>query len=107
VILCDTNFWLALSLSKHIHHSAVRDWLETIEEPLSVLFCRATQQSFLRLLTNASVLSPYGNPPLSNREAWSVYEKLLSDDRVDWVEEPDGVESLWKGLAMRPTASPG
>ncbi|MGH9333577.1 MAG: TA system VapC family ribonuclease toxin, partial [Vicinamibacteria bacterium] len=54
--LCDSNVWLALALSKHVHHAPARDWLETIEEPASVLFCRATQQSFLRLLTNSSVL---------------------------------------------------
>lgn len=106
MILCDGNVWLALALSRHGHHTVVREWLETIEEPISVFFCRATQQSFLRLLTNASVLSPYGNPPLTNREAWSIYETFLDDDRIDWAEEPEGVEPLWKELAGRPTASP-
>jgi predicted nucleic acid-binding protein len=45
--LCDSNVWLALALSGHAHHSVTRDWLEGIDEPASVLFCRATQQSFL------------------------------------------------------------
>ncbi len=73
----------------------------------SVLFCRATQQSFLRLLTNASVLRPYGNPPLTNREAWSACEALLTDDRIDFrAAEPAGLEPLWKELATRGTASP-
>jgi uncharacterized protein len=49
---------LALALSKHAHHTVARDWLETVEEPASVVFCRPTQQAFLRLLTNASVLGP-------------------------------------------------
>lgn len=72
-----------------------------------MLFCRATQKTFLRLLTNASVLRPYGNPPLTNREAWSVYEALLTDDRFAFqADEPAGVEPLWKEHAVRGTASP-
>ena len=105
--LCDSNIWLALALSKHVHHTAAREWLETVEEPASVFFCRPTQQAFLRLLTNASVLAPYGNPPLTNREAWSAYEAFLSDDRIAFqANEPVGVEPLWKQLAARGTASP-
>lgn len=107
MILCDSNIWLALALSKHGHHLAAREWLDTIQEPASVLFCRATQQTLLRLLTNASILKPYGNPPLTNHQAWSVYEALLSDDRIIFqADEPQGVESLWKQLATRGTASP-
>lgn len=84
-----------------------RDWLETVEETASVIFCRATQQSFLRLLTNASVLGPFGNPPLTNLQAWSAYEALLADDRIVLrAEEPAGVDLLWKELALRETASP-
>jgi toxin-antitoxin system PIN domain toxin len=105
--LCDSNVWLALALSKHVHHTAAREWLETVEEPASVFFCRPTQQAFLRLLTNASVLAPYGNPPLTNREAWSAYEAFLSDDRIAFqANEPVGAEPLWKQLAVRGTASP-
>lgn len=105
--LCDSNVWLALALSKHTHHTAAREWLETVEEPASVFFCRATQQSFLRLLTDASVLAPYGNPPLTNREAWSAYEAFLADDRITYrADEPVGVQPIWKQLAMRRTASP-
>lgn len=107
MVLCDSNVWLALALSKHIHHVAARKWLETVDEPRSVLFCRSTQQTFLRLLSNASVLRPYGNPPLTNRQAWRAYEALLTDDRVVLrVEEPAGLETRWKRYAMRNTASP-
>ncbi|HKH45633.1 MAG TPA: TA system VapC family ribonuclease toxin [Thermoanaerobaculia bacterium] len=107
MVLCDSNVWLALALSKHSHHIAARKWLETVEEPASILFCRATQQTFLRLLTNASVLGSYGNPPLTNRQAWSAYEALLDDDRIAFrADEPAGVEPLWKELAVRETASP-
>jgi uncharacterized protein len=107
VLLCDSNVWLALALSKHIHHTAAREWLDTIQEPAALLICRATQQTFLRLLTNASVLAPYGNPPLTNREAWSIYEALLTDDRIIFhADEPEGLEPLWKAFAVRGTVSP-
>jgi uncharacterized protein len=105
--LCDANVWLALSLSDHVHHDVASDWLETVEEPASVLFCRVTQQALLRLLTNAAVLAPYGNRPLTNKEAWAVYEALAADDRiVVRADEPPGLESRWKDLAVRSAASP-
>lgn len=107
VMICDSNVWLALALSKHLHHTAARNWLDTIQEPAALLICRATQQSLLRLLTNAAVLAPYGNPPLTNREAWSTYESFVADDRIVFQsEEPEGLESLWKTFAVRGTASP-
>jgi predicted nucleic acid-binding protein len=84
---------LALALSRHVHHAGSRDWLDTIAEPASLLLCRATQQTFLRLITNVSVLAPYGNPPLTNRQAWSAYEALLADDRIVFqAREPPGLE---------------
>ena len=85
--LCDSNIWLALALSGHIHHAAARDWLGTVDEPGSILFCRATQQTFLRLLTNPAVLAPYGNPPLTNSQAWVAYQALVSDDRIALVRD--------------------
>ena len=105
--LCDSNVWLALALSRHVHHAGARDWLETIAEPASVLFCRATQQTFLRLLTNTAVLAPYGNPPLTNQEAGRAYEALLADDRIIFrAEEPAELDLHWKEFALRDTASP-
>jgi uncharacterized protein len=105
VFLCDSNIWLALALSKHVHHTAARDWLESTKATASVFFCRVTQQALLRLLTNSSVLGPYGNPPLTNRQAWSAYEAFLADDRIAFQDEPSGIEPLWKALAVRGSAS--
>jgi toxin-antitoxin system PIN domain toxin len=96
---------LALALSKHKFHSAAQTWLES-QGPRQAFFCRATQQSFLRLLTTTAVFAPYRIPPLSNRAAWSVYESLLADERISWIEEPNGLEASWKRLAGGPKASP-
>jgi toxin-antitoxin system PIN domain toxin len=107
VNLCDVNLWLALTLSGHFHAAAARRWFDQVAGPGSVLFCRVTQQAYLRLLTNAAVLAPYGNPPLSNREAWAAYEALLADDRVMLqADEPPGIEARWRELTLRDTASP-
>jgi len=60
----------------------------------------------LRLLTTKAVLAPYRTRPLSNKAAWSVYESLRADRRIGWAEEPDGLESAWKGFAGVSSASP-
>lgn len=107
MILCDSNIWLALVLSRHVHHSAARRWFEAVDDRSAVFFCRATQQTLLRLLTNAAVLRPYGDPPLTNQQAWEAYEALLADDRIAFRrEEPTGIEVQWKRFAIRDTASP-
>ena len=91
--LCDGNVWLALALSGHVHQPAAREWLDSIEEPEPVLFCRATQQSLLRLLTTAAVLAPYENPPLTNDEARAAYEAFAADDRIALAaKEPAGLQ---------------
>lgn len=107
MILCDVNVWLALALSRHRHHAAARSWLETVQEPESLAFCRATQQGLLRLLTTEAVLRPYGNPPLGNRQAWDVYRGFLADDRIVFAAgEPPGLETAWHRLAAGDAAAP-
>lgn len=107
MILCDGNVWLALTLSGHAHHATTAAWLATVEEPVSVCFCRATQQTLLRLLTHAAVLRPYGNPPLTNAAAWEAYEAFVADDRIVLRDtEPPGLEAVWQRFAARDTASP-
>lgn len=107
MILCDVNVWLALALSDHTHHRTATAWLDGVDQPASILFCRATQQGLLRLLTNEAVLRPYGNPPLSNNEAWAVYRAFLDDERVILrVDEPPRLEPLWRQLATTDKPSP-
>ncbi|MBO0699123.1 MAG: hypothetical protein J2P46_12070 [Zavarzinella sp.] len=103
--LVDSNVWLALTLSKHVLHPAARAWMEGVDRR-EAAFCRATQQSFLRLLTTAAVLAPYGVPPLTNSAAWSAYESFRGDERVDWLAEPPDLEGHWKKFARGPNPSP-
>ena len=55
--LADSNIWLALALSKHEFHAAARAWLAG-EASRRSPFCRATQQSFLRLLDHQRGVGP-------------------------------------------------
>lgn len=104
--LVDSNVWLALALSGHAFHPSAAAWFGAETQPGAVLFCRATQQSFLRLLTTEAVFSRYGIPPLRNIDAWAIYEGFLADARVAFSAETNGVDAIWKRLAMRKTASP-
>lgn len=106
MVLADSNVWLALALSGHVLHAPVQAWMAHRPAQEQVCFCRATQQSFLRLLTTRAVLAPYGLPPLTNKAAWSVYEGFRADRRIAWADEPRGLDSQWHRLAGASTASP-
>jgi toxin-antitoxin system PIN domain toxin len=106
MLLADNNVWLALALSKHHFHDVVRDWFAGLKSRDVVCFCRATQQSFLRLLTTREVTEPYAVPPLTNAEAWSTYESFLANKRVSFTNEPANLEDYWKSFAAQPQASP-
>ncbi|MDP1589799.1 MAG: hypothetical protein Q8M07_18745, partial [Prosthecobacter sp.] len=47
-----------------------------------------------------------GIPPLSNKDAWAVYEAFIADDRIVFQPEPPGVGVIWKKFAARRTSSP-
>jgi uncharacterized protein len=104
--LADTNLWLALALSKHKFHSDAHAWLATMTRPQEVVFCRSTQQSFLRLLTTEAMFKAYGLRPFSNQEAWALYKSFLANQHIGYAQEPDGLEAQWETLASRQTASP-
>lgn len=105
--LPDTNVWLALTLSGHPHHEPARAWLDATGDADDVVFCRATQQSLLRLLTTSAVFVPLGGPPLTNREAWAVADALLADVRISLVSvEPPGAPALWRAYSSSASASP-
>jgi toxin-antitoxin system PIN domain toxin len=105
-MLVDTNVWVAISITTHPSHRLARDWFAAQKEKAAVFFCRATQQSFLRLITTEIVMRSNGVPPLSNENAWAIYETYISDSRVSFLDEPKGVQQVWQALAVRAKASP-
>ena len=104
--LADSNIWLALTLSKHIFHATTQAWLAAHPKSAKILFCRSTQQSYLRLLTTRAIVAPFGVPPLTNDDALLAYQGWMANSRIDYVDEPVGVEVIWKKLAQRNSASP-
>lgn len=103
--LCDTNIWVALAIGEHVHNALTSAWLDSVDEPASVLFCRSTQQSFLRLLTVPAITAHYRFGPLSNADAWSSYRELIADERISFQAEPAGIEQQWRSFSDRGMSS--
>lgn len=101
--LCDTNVFIALAVEQHAYHCLAARWFGNLGNEDTAAFCRATQNSFLRLLTR-KIAENYS--PLTNFQAWRVYDQLCSDDAVTFIPEPVGIELFWRKLASHSTASP-
>jgi uncharacterized protein len=65
MLLLDVNVWLALTFDSHVHHPAAKTWFDGLADELC-LFCRISQQGFLRLSTNPKV---FGSHALTMAEA--------------------------------------
>jgi len=87
----------------HVHHFVANDWFESLEPDVRLCFCRLTQLGFLRLLTAEAVM---GERVMHQADAWAVYDRLLADDRIDFVEEPPGLERRFRVLTRSRQASP-
>lgn len=92
----DINVWLALAYGGHRHHPIAGAWFEKLDVEQAI-FCRITQLGFLRLLTNSAVM---GEEIKNQREAWAIYDRLRSDERVSLYAElePDRIEAEWRAL---------
>jgi len=44
--------------------------------------------------------------PVSNREAWSVLDRLMDDECIGLVPEPDDLASTWRLLSSSDQSSP-
>ncbi len=100
--LCDVNCLLAFCYDRHMHHSNAITWLESQDE-LSVVICRITQLSLLRLLTNASVM---GNDVCNLEQAWIIYDTLMGDERFDFSTEPMDLEQHLRRYTVGGRVSP-
>ena len=99
----DVNVWLALTLDTHDHFSVATAWLESLSLPLELVFCRFTQLSLLRLLTQRSVAGP---ATLSQRQAWVAYDRWLKRGGAVFMDEPLGLEVEFRALANQGQPAP-
>ena len=105
--LLDTNTWIALTVETHPQHAAAYSWY--LAEPMTagdLLFCRATETSFLRLITQVQVMKACGLVPLTNAQAVAFLESVYRDPAVSCAVEPMGMREIWLQLAGVPVASP-
>ncbi|MBN2439960.1 MAG: PIN domain-containing protein [Spirochaetales bacterium] len=102
MFLPDINIWLSLIFEVHAHHNIVQSWFDEAEDNCCVM-CRMTQQGLLRLSTNPSL---FGKESITMAKAWEVYDKLLHDPRIFFMNEPEGLESLWRIYTLHLTYSP-
>lgn len=104
--LFDTNVWLAAVFTSHPFHQPAQQKLQQATPAEPAVFCRATQQSFLRLASTPTLLKAYGATGLTNRGALVALGALLALPQVCERDEPPGTPALWHRLASYDTASP-
>ena len=104
--LFDTNVWLAAVFTTHPFHPQAQRSLQQATPAVPAVFCRSTQQSFLRLTSTPALLKAYGAQGLTNCDALVALDALLALPQVCEREEPAGTLALWRRLASRDTASP-
>ncbi len=104
--LFDTSVWIAAVFTSHPFHLPAQKNLQQAASAEPAVFCRATQQSFLRLASTPALLKAYGATGLTNRDALVALGALLALPQVCEREESPGALALWHRLASRDTASP-
>jgi len=100
----DINVWVALTYERHVHHVSAREWFARLAPTARLFFCRITQLGLLRLLTSAVVMGP--DAAKSQQEAWKAYDRWLGDHRVEFLEEPGGLEAALRALTRSSQVSP-
>jgi toxin-antitoxin system PIN domain toxin len=97
MLLPDINVWLAIAFNSHSHFVVANAWY-TGRPGERCFFCRWTQQGFLRLATNSAI---FKQDAVSLRNAWRMYDKMLSDPRIAFADEPEGLEVIWREYTHR------
>lgn len=104
--LFDTNIWIAAVFTTHPCHALAQQALQLATPEYPAVFCRATQQSFLRLASTPAILKVYGAQGLTNRDALLALDALQALPQCSQRDETPGVFALWRTFATRHTASP-
>jgi toxin-antitoxin system PIN domain toxin len=104
--LLDSNVWMAAAFAKHPAHAVARRVLRTASAEEPALWCRATQQSFLRLACTPAITRAYGVPKASNGDAWAALQTFLALPQVDVIEEPPELGRTWCQLGAIEQAAP-
>jgi toxin-antitoxin system PIN domain toxin len=105
--LIDANVWIAVSFAEHDHHALAKRFIAETSPECQALLCRATEQSWLRLLTTPALHRRYDSQPVSNQDALRMLSDALQLPNIRLIEEePAAIRPLWHRLAAIPNASP-
>ncbi len=104
--LFDTSVWIAALFEAHPFHNVAQQALVSATALQPAVFCRATEQSFLRLITTPALQKIYGADGLSNAEAILALETLQALPQVCVRGESPELTNIWFQLATRNSASP-
>jgi toxin-antitoxin system PIN domain toxin len=94
--------WLALAHSVHPHHRSAIAWGESLDPQSSFYFCRLSQLSLLRLLTNSSAM---GDDVATQAGAWHIYDLFYENGRTFFADEPKNVEDVLRKRTMKGESS--
>lgn len=95
--LPDVNVWVALAFTAHSRYRSARTWFDRTTGPCH--FCRVTQLGFLRIVNNPVAIP---NLAVSQDEAWRLYDHFLAQARIDFANEPGGLDLLWRQWTQLP-----
>ena len=102
-LFVDANVWIPILVENHAHHKRAWQWWTTIADREAV-WCRMTQMSVLRLLTNSIVMH---GTPLSLAESWSVWQRVEQDPRTSFYDvEPAGIAGGWSARIQGRATTP-
>ncbi len=88
-------------------HVAATTFLRGCTARRRAIFCRATEQGFLRLLTTDALQRTYVQRRITNADALSTLHALVKLPQVGVVDaEPHGVRKRWHALAALPASAP-
>lgn len=104
--LLDSNVWLAAAFAEHPAHAVSRRVLCSASADEPALWCRATQQSFLRLASTPVITQAYGVPKTNNGDAWAALQTFLALPQVDVIDEPPELGRAWCQLGAIEQAAP-
>lgn len=101
--LCDVNVLLALCCEDHTQHKPALRWLDTINDSASILVCRVTQLSLMRLLNTPSAML---GKPHTVAQVWRDYDMLMADQRFIFAHEPSRLDSILRANMSGHLVSP-
>jgi len=96
------NVWLALAHEIHPDHHWVTAWERSLPANAVLGFCRFTQFGLLRLLTNSAAMQA---DVLTRAQAWKVFDTLLQLPTAGMLEEPRGIEAIFRKRSEREEVS--